>query len=149
MQKILKKYSDKSDAIQILQEVQKKYGYISKLNLRQISSTISVPYAEMYSIVTFYKSFSLSPRGKYIIRVCDGTACHIKGSLSLLSEIKEILEISPGETTADRIFSLETVACMGVCALAPVMVIGDNYYGNLTRASLKKIINEYQNKEKQ
>ncbi len=149
MQKILKKYSDKSDAIQILQEVQKKYGYISKLNLRQISSTISVPYAEMYSIVTFYKSFSLSPRGKYIIRVCDGTACHIKGSLSLLSEIKEILDINPGETTSDKIFSLETVACMGVCALAPVMVIGDNYYGNLTRASLKKIIYEYQNKEKQ
>lgn len=146
MQEILKKYSDKSDAIPILQDVQKKYGYISKLNLRQISSTLSVPYAEMYSIVTFYKSFYLSPRGKYIIRICDGTACHIKGSLSLLSEIKEILDISPSETTADRIFSLETVACMGVCALAPVMVIGDNYYGNLTRASLKKIINEYQAK---
>lgn len=149
MQEILKKYSDKSDAIPILQEVQKKYGYISKLNLRQISNTIAVPYAEMYSIATFYKSFFLSPRGKYIIRICDGTACHIKGSLSLLSEIKEILDISPGETTADRIFSLETVACMGVCALAPVMVIGDNYHGNLTRASLKKIITEYQEKEKQ
>ena len=140
---MLKKYQDKSDAIQILQDVQKKFGYISKDNLKQISKSISVPYAKLYSIVTFYKSFSLKPKGKFVIRICDGTACHIKGSQALLAEIKNTLGIIPGETTSDGKFSLETVACMGVCALAPVMVIGENYYGNLNRVKLKTIINEY------
>lgn len=149
MQKILQKYNQKSDAIQILQDVQKKYGFVSKENLKLISSAISVPYAELYAIATFYKSFSLVPKGKHIIRICDGTACHIKGSLSLLSELHKILGIQPGDTTDDGIFSLETVACMGVCALAPVMVIDGEYYGNLTATTLRTIIAEYQSREEQ
>lgn len=147
MEEILKKYKDKADAIQILQDIQKKYGYISKENLNLVSSSISVPFAELYSIATFYKSFALEPKGRYIIRICDGTACHIKGSQSLLTEIEELLQIKPGETSKDGLFSLETVACMGVCALAPVMVIGENYYGNLDRSSLREIITEYLEKE--
>lgn len=147
MQEILSRYSNKSDAIQILQDVQKKFGYISKDYLSQISKAIDVPYAELYSIITFYKSFSLEPKGKHTIRVCDGTACHIKGSRELLEELKESLGIKPGETTKDRLFTLETVACMGVCALAPVIVIDGKYYGNLDRSKLKKIICEYTDKE--
>ncbi len=144
MEEILNRYNSKADAIQILQDVQKKFGYISKLNLKAISEKIKVPYSHLYSIATFYKSFSLQKRGRYIIRICDGTACHIKGSAGLLEEIREYLGIGIGETTEDGLFNLETVACMGVCALAPVMVIGEHYYGNLNRAQLKDILNQYQ-----
>jgi len=143
MQEILQNYSSKSDAIQILQDVQKKYGYISKENLQIISKSIKVPYAELYAIITFYKSFSLEKKGKHLIRMCDGTACHIKGSTDLIDIVKEKLAIKVGETTKDGKFSLETVACMGVCALAPVMVIDGKYYGNLDRSSLLKILNDY------
>lgn len=144
MQEILEKYKSQTDAIQVLQDVQKKFGYISKLNLKAISEKLDIPYSHLYSITTFYKSFSLKQRGQHIIRICDGTACHIKGSAGLLEEIKEKLGIGVGETTEDGLFTLETVACMGVCALAPVMVIGENYYGNLDRSSLVKIIEQYQ-----
>lgn len=143
MQELLKKYKTKADGIQILQDVQKKYGYISKLNLKAISEKLDIPYSHLYSIATFYKSFSLNKRGRYIIRICDGTACHLKGSTGLLEEIKERLDIEIGETTTDGLFTLETVACMGVCALAPVMVIGEKYYGNLDRSALAKIIETY------
>ena len=148
MQEILQNYSSKSDAIQILQDVQKKYGYISKENLLTISKSIKVPYAELYSIITFYKSFSLEKKGKHLIRMCDGTACHIKGSTDLIDIIKEKLAIEVGETTKDGKFTLETVACMGVCALAPVMVIDGKYYGNLERSSLIKILNDYSREDK-
>jgi len=143
MQEILQNYTSKSDAIQILQDVQQKFGYISKDNLNIISKAIKVPYAELYAIITFYKSFSLEKKGEHLIRICDGTACHIQGSTDLIAIIKDKLGIEVGQTTEDGRFSLETVACMGVCALAPVMVIDGKYYGNLNRTSLIKILNDY------
>lgn len=143
MKEILEKYHKQpAEVIQALQEVQKKFGYISRENLRMLSDGLDVPYAYVYAVAGFYKSFSLEKRGKYIVTVCDGTACHIKGSGGLLEEVAGNLGLKPGETSDDELFTLETVGCLGVCALAPVVMINDQYYGNLTTVSLKKLLDE-------
>jgi len=128
----------------ILQDVQRYYNYLPKEAMETVAQYLDVPIVKVCAIATFYKAFSLKPKGKYIIKVCDGTACHIKGSVNLITEIKNILGIEPGETTADGLFSLETVNCVGACGLAPVAVIGEEYHGNLTPASLREILKKYQ-----
>jgi NADH-quinone oxidoreductase subunit E len=94
-------------------------------------------------MATFYKALSLKAKGKYIIKVCNGTACHIRGSNALMDEVAEVLDITPGETTSDGLFSIEIVNCLGACALAPVMVIDDKYYGGMTKEKVKSVIEEY------
>jgi len=127
----------------ILQDIQRTYNYLPKAAMKVIAQYLDIPEVKVYAVATFYKAFSLEPKGEYIIKVCDGTACHIKGSLNLVDEIKSILGIAPGETTPDRKFSLETVNCIGSCALAPVIMINEEYYGKLTPAKLRAVLQSY------
>lgn len=99
-----------------------------------------MPVSELYAIATFYKTLSLTPKGKHIIRVCDGTACHIRGSVTLLDSIQSVLGIAPDETTSDGLYSLEVVNCLGACALAPVMIIDDVWYGQMTAEKLPEVL---------
>lgn len=134
---------DKRHTLAILQDIQKKYNYIPKEALYMLSDVLAVPLSRLYGIATFYKALSLRPKGRNIIKVCDGTACHIRSSQVLISEIEKQLGIKPGETTADGQFSLETVNCLGSCAIAPVMVVNDVYYGRVTPSDLEAIIKKY------
>lgn len=134
---------EKRFTLAILQDLQKEYGYIPKEKLVELSGYLDIPLSRLYSMATFYKALSLTPKGENIIKVCDGTACHIRSSKSLLDEIRSTLGIKPGETTKDGKFSLETVNCLGSCAIAPVMVINDKYYGKLTSAMVREILKGY------
>lgn len=129
--------------LSILQDLQKEYNYIPKEKLIELSQYLGIPISKLYSMATFYKALSLEPKGKNIIKVCDGTACHIRSSQTLLDEIENTLGIKPGETTKDGKFSLETVNCLGSCAIAPVMVINDKYYGKLTSSMVREILKRY------
>ncbi len=141
---INKKPKERTYGLAILQDISHKFNYIPKESLPLLAEHIEVELSELYSIVTFYKSLSLTPKGKNIIKVCDGTACHIRGSVKLIDGINERLGIKPGETTEDGLFSLETVNCLGACALAPAMVIGEIYYGKVYTAELNDIIRGYE-----
>ena len=126
-------------ALAAMQDMQRKYNFVPREGLEALSEHLGCPVAGLYSIATFYKALSLKPRGKHIIKVCDGTACHIRGSVNLINSISRTLGIGPGETTEDGEFSLETVNCLGACALAPLMVIDEKYFGKVTMESLPGI----------
>ena len=148
MEQILNKYTkDKSNLIQILNEVQESYGYISKKSQLAISEYLNMPMAEIYGVITFYSRFTLKPKGKYNISVCLGTACYVKGSEKVLDRLKERLGIDVGETTPDGKFSIEATRCIGACGLAPVFTVNDEVYGNATPELMDKVLEEYQNKE--
>ena len=148
MQEILKKYTkDKSNLIQILNEVQEYYGYIPTKAQKEISEYLKMEMAEIYGVITFYSRFTLKPNGKYHIAICLGTACFVKGSEKLLDTAKEALKIKEGETTEDGKFSLEATRCIGACGLAPVFTVNEEVYGKATPELMKKIIQEYMNKE--
>ncbi len=141
---ILKKYpKEKRFTLAILQDVQRTYGFIPRETMDYIAEYLNLPVSEIYSMATFYKALSLKAKGKYVIKVCNGTACHIRGSNTLIEEVAAELNISPGETTNDGLFSIEIVNCLGACALAPVMVINDKYYGQMTKDKVKSVINQY------
>ena len=124
MDKILNKYSkDKSNLIQILNEVQEHYGYVPMKAQRVLSEYLKVSMAEVYGVVTFYSRFTLKPKGKYNVAVCLGTACYVKGSQKIMDRLKERLKIEPGETTKDGKFSIEETRCVGACGLAPVFTV--------------------------
>lgn len=145
---IANKYgNDKRNTLAMLQDIQKSCNYIPREAMEVLSEQLGVPLCKLYSIATFYKALSIKPRGRNLIKVCDGTACHIRSSTLLLSEIEGLLGIKPGETTQDGEFTLETVNCLGSCAIAPVMVINETYYGKVTPAKLRDIIREYGGKE--
>ncbi|MGE5630293.1 MAG: NAD(P)H-dependent oxidoreductase subunit E [Caulobacteraceae bacterium] len=131
------------NTLAILQDIQKKYNYIPREALILLSAQLKVPLSKLYSIATFYKALSLQPKGKNIIKICDGTACHIRSSLVLIEEMEKLLHIKPGETSNDGEFSLETVNCLGSCAIAPVMVINGTYYGKVTPSKLRSMIERY------
>jgi len=132
-----------ADLIGILQEIQKAYKYLPEEALRYVSETMNVPLSQVYALATFYKVFSLEPRGKHVIRVCAGTACHVRGAKGLADTIGRLLGLEPGQTTQDRQFTFETVNCLGACALGPVVVVDDKYYEKVTRDRLKKILESY------
>lgn len=141
---IMKKYpSEQRYTLAILQDIQKHYNYIPRESLVMLGDYLQVPLSKLYSMATFYKALSLNPKGENIIKVCDGTACHIRSSQVIIDEIQKVLNIKPGETTQDGRFSLETVNCLGSCAIAPVMVINDKYYGKVTPAMVREILKEY------
>ena len=147
MNSILEKYSkDKSNLIQILNEVQENYGYIPKYSQISISEYLDIPLAEIYGVITFYARFTLKPKGKYNIAVCLGTACFVKGSEKVLDKAKEILKIDVGETTEDGKFSLEATRCIGACGLAPVFTVNEEVYGKATPELMEKVIAEYKNR---
>lgn len=134
---------EKRFTLAILQDIQNKFNFIPKEAIFIISDYLKVPASEIYSMATFYKALSLKPKGRHIIKVCNGTACHIRGSNTLIGEITDLLNIKPGETTADGLFSIEIVNCLGACALAPVMVVDDKYFGAMTGDKVIEVINEY------
>ena len=148
MKELLKNYSqDKSNLIQILNEVQEKYGYIPKQSQIEISNYLSIPMAEIYGVITFYSRFTLEPKGKYNISVCLGTACFVKGSQALLDRLKERLKIDEGQTTPDGKFSIDATRCVGACGLAPVFTINNEVYGKATVKKLDEVLDEYIKKE--
>lgn len=126
----------------ILQDIQKKFNYIPRSALNELANHLDIPLSKLYSMATFYKALSLEPKGENIIKVCDGTACHIRSSKIIIDEIQKILNIKPGETSIDGRFSLETVNCLGSCAIAPVMVINETYYGKVTPVKIREILDE-------
>jgi len=136
---------DKSWLVMILQDVQEAYNYLPKESLTRVAGRLELPLSHVYRVATFYSSFSLEQRGRHLIRLCDGTACHLRGGMNLRDEISRELNIQPGQTTKDKTFSLETVACLGACALAPVMTIGSKYYGKLTPEKVKSILSAFGN----
>ena len=141
---IMEKYPrDQRYTLAILQDIQKECNYIPKEAMILLSGYLEVPLSRLYSMATFYRALSLKPKGENIIKVCDGTACHIRSSMTILDEIQKILNIKPGDTTKDGKFSLETVNCLGSCAIAPVMVVNNKYYGKVTTGAVREILNSY------
>ena len=144
IQKILAKYTkEKSNLIQILNEVQETYGYIPMYVQEEISEYLNLPMAEIYGVITFYSRFTLKPKGKYNIAVCLGTACYVKGSEKILDRVKEKLGIDVGETTKDGMFSIEATRCIGACGLAPVFTVNDEVYGKATIPLVDEVIEKY------
>jgi NADH-quinone oxidoreductase subunit E len=140
---LIEKYRGKSgNMIPLLQGAQAVYGYIPKEVFVRLSEGTGLTLSEMYGVATFYAQFRLKPVGKHIIKVCHGTACHVQNADSISDAIREALKIKDGETTPDGLFTLESVACLGCCSLAPVMMIGEESYGKLTGRSAVKIIRE-------
>ena len=143
-QRIIEKNGTKREAlIPILQQVQEQYGYLPTEALEYVVAHTEITMTELYGVATFFKQFRFTPVGKHLIKACHGTACHVKGAGHITQVLSEELGIVAGETTKDNLFSLETVACLGCCSLAPVMMIDDTVYGNLTAVSVKKVLNDY------
>jgi NADH-quinone oxidoreductase subunit E len=150
LEPLLKKYQGKKGSlIPLLQGAQEVFGYIPREAFERISKASGINLSDMYGVATFYSQFRLNPVGKNIIKVCHGTACHVQNADAISDAIKEALNVKDGETTEDRLFTLESVACLGCCSLAPVMMIGDEAYGKLTGASAVKIIKDIKIKESQ
>jgi len=126
--------------IQVLQDINKKYNYLPCVALERVAATLGLPIAKVFSVATFYKAFSVTPRGKVIIRVCVGTACHIRGAPLLVDEVTRRLGIASGETTKDMGFTLETVNCVGACAMAPVVIRGARHHGSVAPSDVPAII---------
>ena len=140
---ILSRYTkDKSQLIPILQEAQESFGYLPEEVMLGIARFLRLASSVVYGVVTFYAQFKLNPTGKIIVKVCRGTACHVRGGAAILSEVEKKLGIKPGETTEDLEYTLETIACFGSCALAPVMVIGDTVYGRMTTKNAAEILSD-------
>lgn len=139
---------DSSNLIKALQTVQKKDGFISDERLKEIAEYFSIPPVDVEGVVSFYAQFKRTEPGQFIISVCDGTACHIKGSDLVKNWITEEIGIEDGETDEEGIFSLETVACLGCCSLAPVIAVNGKVHGNLTRKKLQKTLRNYQEEAK-
>ena len=134
--------------IPLLQSAQETYGYISPTAIKYISGVTGISESEVYGVITFYQQFRLRPRGRYLIRLCDGTACHVSDSKTLMEVIIDELNLDGGDTTADGLFTLEPVSCLGCCSLAPAVMINDNTYGRLTAQKLRKILRKYRREAK-
>ncbi len=133
-----------SSIIQVLLDVQNELYYLPKDALAYISKALNVPMSTTYHLATFYKAFSLRPKGKYPIAVCTGTACHVQGSLKILEQVQRELNIKEGETTPDKKFSVESVRCLGCCGLAPVVTVGKALHGKVPLAKVTKILKQYE-----
>ena len=144
IKKLIGKYPKrKGILIPLLQDIQSLYGYVPEESIDLVSKELSVYPVEVYGILTFYTQFYLSPRGEHMIKVCQGTACHVMGGKEILDYISDELEISEGETTKDGMFSLERVACLGCCGMAPVVMIDNDFYGRCTVQKLDEILQKY------
>ncbi|MFC1671935.1 NAD(P)H-dependent oxidoreductase subunit E [Planctomycetota bacterium] len=130
---------DPSALIQLLLDVQAKEGFLSQAWLRGLSVALEIPLTRVYQVATFYKAFNLKPRGRHTVQICTGTACHVRGGPQLLKRIAGMLAVKPGETTKDGEFTLETVNCLGCCALGPVVSVDNKYYSNPTPDDMKSI----------
>ena len=147
---LVKKYAGKKGImIPVLQETQSIYGYLPREAFGKLSGELGLNLSDMYGVATFYAQFRMSPVGKHIIKVCHGTACHVQNAGSITDALEEALKIKDGETTGDGLFTLESVACLGCCSLAPVMMIGDDTSGKLTGREAVKVVKEIRLKEKE
>jgi NADH-quinone oxidoreductase subunit E len=146
--KIIDGYScEKSALIAILQEIENLYGYLPAWALRRVSEKLGVPLIQVYGVASFYDAFHLIPRGKHLIRVCLGTACYLRGSARVLETLEGELGIKDGETTPDLEFSLQSVRCLGACALAPVMVVGEQYFDKMTPTKVRSVLKRVQRRD--
>ena len=145
---IIKSYGAKPSAlIMILQDVQKHYRYLPREAMEMVAKKMRLPLAQIYGVATFYRSFSLEPKGRNHICVCTGTACHVRQSRVILEQLERDLKIKAGETSADHEFSLERVNCLGACALGPLVTANEVYYGNMTVAKLERMLQEIKTKQ--
>lgn len=141
---ILAKYQyDKGMLVSILQDVQEEYHYLPREALERVSKGLCVPLSQVYSVATFFKALSLEPRGRHLINVCLGTACHVRGAVRVLEAMERELAVSSGETTRDLRFTLETVNCVGACALGPVVIVDGEYYGQMKTEKVKDVLANY------
>jgi len=148
LQQILTKYpSRESSLIMVLQDVQEVYRHLPLELLVEVAKALEIPKAKVLAVATFYKAFSLEPKGEIGIRVCRGTACHVRGGLLIMDEFKRLLGIEEGETTSDGKYTLEAVNCVGTCAMAPVVVVNDTYYGSMTVNKLNRILKATKSKK--
>lgn len=145
LDEILAKYQGvKGALIPVLQEAQHAYGYLSKDVVEHIADQLAIPVSQIYGVITFYSQFHLNPRGRNIVRVCQGTACHVRGGKAILKALEDNLKVTAGGTTPDLRFTLETVACIGACGLAPVMMVNDDTHGRLTPDVVPEILAKYE-----
>lgn len=126
--------------IEVLQDIQQEDGYVSEDAMSAVSDRLEVPLIEVYRVASFYKAFSLAPRGRHLVVVCMGTACHVRGAPRMIDEVVGQLGINPGETTEDGLFTVECVNCLGACALGPVVVLDGKYHDHMTPSKLRKLI---------
>jgi len=149
IESILKKYDNcnRDSLISLLQDIQENEGYLSEEAIVKTGEKLKIPTSKIYGVATFYNQFRFEPTGKYHVMVCRGTACHVLGSLTVLQELEKVLKIKAGQTTRDGLFSIEVVACMGACGLAPVININGSFYAKVTSESIKEIIESYRKKE--
>lgn len=147
VEKIFKHYpqAQRDSLIPILQKIQDSQGYISRDAVQDVGKHLNLPASKIYGVATFYNQFRFHPQGRFHIQICRGTACHVKGSLNVLERLQEELGIQAGETTHDGLFSLEVVACIGACGLAPVISVNGNYHAKLKGDDIPNILNEYRN----
>jgi NADH-quinone oxidoreductase subunit E len=138
-----KHQNDASSLIQILLEIQREYRWLPKEAIERVREKLDVPMSRVQHILTFYKAFSLVPKGRHEIHVCTGTACHVRGATRLIDAVQDVIGIRPGETDLEMKFSLETVGCVGCCALGPVMVIDGEYHGKMAPAKSEKVLKNY------
>jgi len=149
VREILKKYDDakRDSLIPILQDIQDRLGYIPREAVRDIGKHLNLPASKIYGVATFYNQFRFEPLGKYHIQICRGTACHVKGSEKVLETLERELGIKTGKTTRDGLFSLEVVACLGACGLAPVITVNGEVYANMDSEKVKKLIKSLKKEE--
>jgi NADH-quinone oxidoreductase subunit E len=132
--------------IPILQKIQEEEGFLSRQAVVEVGKTLDIPASKIYGVATFYNQFRFEPLGKYHVQVCRGTACHVLGSATVLQELEKMLKIKAGQTTRDGLFSMEVVACIGACGLAPVICVNGEFHAKVTKEGLQGIIEEYRNK---
>ncbi len=144
---IKKLKSKKGNMIPLLQGAQQIFGYIPRAAFEKISAETGLHLNDMYGVATFYAQFRMKPVGKHIVKVCHGTACHVQNATKITEALQDTLDIQDGETTEDMLFTLESVACLGCCSLAPVMMIGDETYGNLDGKKASRIVKEIRRSE--
>ena len=141
---VFKKHQGEDGAlIPVLQEAQEIYGYLPEGLLAIIGKRLHIPLSRIYGVISFYAQFYTTPRGRYTVRVCRGTACHVRGGKNILKAVHQFLAIGENETTPDFKFTFETVACLGACALSPVLLVNKNYYGKLTPAKVEQVLKQY------
>lgn len=145
---LINKRNQEGALIPLLQSAQDSYGYIPEKAIHYISEVVGIPPAEIYGVITFYAQFRLKPLGKHVIRICEGTACHVNGAKNILKVLQNELGVGVGETTENGLFTLQSVACLGCCSLAPVIMVDDETYGSLTPDKTKKILKRYKTMDK-
>ncbi len=149
VKEILQNYSSegRENLIPILQDIQDNNGWLSEGSIIEVGNHLNLPVSKIYGVATFYNQFSFQPKGKYHVQVCRGTACHVLGSASVLKELESTLKIKPDQTSKDGLFSLEIVACIGACGLAPVISINGEFHAKITSDSIKQIIDNYKQQQ--